>query len=122
MTFIYYVLQQLDNMITNTFKRKDLKYTTSYSPIVLPKNEGKTNNNNIYPNDVIINSLDIADGLKDLLIKHRFTLELLLTISSSELSEILGIDKYIARIICNATKNYVMANTSHKTLQTVNGI
>jgi hypothetical protein len=53
-----------------TLEKKDVKHTTSYSPIVLPKNEGKTNNNNniIYPNDVIINSLDIADGLKHLLI------------------------------------------------------
>jgi len=111
-------------MIT-TFKRKDVKYTTSYSPIVLPKNEGKTNNNNnniIYPNDVIINSLDIADGLKDLLIKYRFTLELLLTISPSELSEILGIDKYIARIICNAARKLSNDCIPHKTLQTVNGI
>jgi hypothetical protein len=111
-------------MIT-TFKRKDVKYTTSYSPIVLPKNEGKTNNNNnniIYPNDVIINSLDIADGLKDLLIKYRFTLELLLTISPSELSEILGIDKYIAKVICDAARKLSNDCIPHKTLQTVNGI
>jgi hypothetical protein len=121
MTFIYYVLQQLNNMITNTFQRKDVKYTTSYSPIVLPKKEGKTNNN-IYPNDTIINLLDIADGLKDLLIKYRFTLEQLLTMSSSELSEILGIDEYIARIICNAARKLPNDYIPHKTLQTVNGI
>ena len=37
-----------------------------------------------------------------MLIEHRFTLEELLNISSSELAELLGIDKYIAQIIESA--------------------
>jgi hypothetical protein len=93
---------------------KDVKYMASYSPTVLPKEkEGETNNNNYYhytySNNIIINSLDIADGLKELLIKYRITLELLLTISPSELSEILSIDEYIARIICNAARKLAAA-------------
>ena len=44
----------------------------------------------------IINQLDIADGLKELLINNRFTLRLLLKTSTSELAKILGIDEYIA--------------------------
>jgi hypothetical protein len=118
---LYTMLAMTNDMII--LEKKDVKYTTSYSPIVLPKNEGKTNNNNniIYPNDVIINSLDIADGLKDLLIKYRFTLERLLTISHSKLSEILSIDKYIAKVICYAARK-LSNSCTYKMLQTVNGI
>jgi hypothetical protein len=88
--------------------KEDVKYTTSYSPTVLPKEkEGETNNNNYhytYSNNMIINSLDIADGLKELLIKYGFTLELLSTMSQSGLAEILGIDVYAAKIICNTAR------------------
>jgi hypothetical protein len=38
-------------------------------------------------------SLDIADGLKELLTKYEFTLNELLNIPSSKLSEYLGVDK-----------------------------
>jgi hypothetical protein len=48
----------------------------------------------------ISHSLDIANGLKELLIKYEFTLELLSTIPPSELAKILGIDEYIAKVIC----------------------
>jgi hypothetical protein len=53
-----------------------------------------------------INQLDIADGLKELLINHGFTLELLQNISSSaaDLAETLCIDKYVAKIIIDAAK------------------
>jgi len=49
-----------------------------------------------------INQLDIADGLKELLISKSFTLKLLLDTSASGLAKILGIDNYIASIIHNA--------------------
>jgi hypothetical protein len=39
------------------------------------------NNTYGYPDNVAINSLDIADGLKELLIKYGFTLEVLGLIS-----------------------------------------
>jgi hypothetical protein len=51
-----------------------------------------------------INSLEIADGLKELLIKYGFTLEELLTMPASDLAEFLGIDLYIAKIICTAPR------------------
>jgi hypothetical protein len=49
-----------------------------------------------------INSLDIAGGLKDLLIVHGFTIELLLSISATKLANTLGIDEYVAKIICQS--------------------
>jgi hypothetical protein len=51
---------------------------------------------------IIINQLDVADGLKNLLISHDFTLKLLLSVSSTDLAEILGIDEYVARMIIDA--------------------
>ena len=48
--------------------------------------------------------LDIADGLKELLITRGFTLELLSSMSSNELVEIFGIDQYVASIILNSAK------------------
>jgi hypothetical protein len=50
------------------------------------------------------NQLDIPLGLKDLLINHGFTLDLLLNTESIALAEALGIDKYVAKIISDATK------------------
>ena len=52
-----------------------------------------------------INQLDVADGLKQLLIICGFTLELLQSMSSNDLAGILGIDKYVARIIVNSVIN-----------------
>ena len=55
--------------------------------------------------NIKINQLDIADGLKELLINHGFTLELLQNISSTAgLAETLCIDKYVAKIIIDAAK------------------
>lgn len=51
-----------------------------------------------------IDLLDIADGLKELLRKNRFTLDKLLTTSSSELTDVLGIDMYVSKIICESAK------------------
>ena len=51
-----------------------------------------------------INQLDVADGLKELLISKSFTLKLLLDTPLSELAKMLGIDNYIASIFRNAAK------------------
>jgi hypothetical protein len=59
-----------------------------------------TNNNN---NNGIFDQLDIAEGLKELLIANSFTLELLQSISSNDLAQILGIDEYVAKIIIHST-------------------
>jgi hypothetical protein len=96
-------------MIT-TYQRKDVKHTLSYSHSLLSNKASKSNDNN-NDNDnnntaatIAINSLDIADGLKELLIKYGFTLEALSNMPSSELAEYLGIDQYIAKIICSAAR------------------
>jgi hypothetical protein len=98
----------------STYDREDssqniLSYSSSSS---LPHIEGNkanyfTENSNddyICPNNIIINSLDIADGLKELLIKYRFTLEELSSMPFLKLAEFLGIDLCVARIICTAAR------------------
>jgi len=54
-----------------------------------------------------INQLDIADGLKELLISKSFTLRLLLDTPVSGLAKILCIDNYVASIIYDAVKKVV---------------
>ena len=49
-----------------------------------------------------IDQLDIAEGLKELLLAYGFRLELLKSMSSNDLAEILGIDRYIASIIIHS--------------------
>jgi hypothetical protein len=51
----------------------------------------------------LINQLDIADGLKDVLISSGFTLKSLLNASASDFA-ILGIDPYVAILVSNAIK------------------
>jgi hypothetical protein len=69
---------------------------------------GRSNNNNSnkkihnYSDNIAINSLEIADGLKELLTNYHFTLNELLSIPSTELAEFLGIDRYSAQIIGSA--------------------
>jgi hypothetical protein len=48
--------------------------------------------------------LEIADGLKELLIDYGFTRRRILKIQSSDLATMLGIDDYITKIISNAAK------------------
>ena len=48
--------------------------------------------------------LEIADGLKELLMDYGFTRRRILKIQSSDLASMLGIDDYIAKIICNGAK------------------
>src|SRR5215467_1011932 len=55
----------------------------------------------------LINQLDIADGLKELLISKSFTLKLLLDTPVSGLAKILCIDNYVASIIYDAVKKVV---------------
>ncbi len=52
-----------------------------------------------------IMELEIADGLKDLLMDYGFTCEKILRIQSSQLASILGVEDYIGKIVYNAAKN-----------------
>ena len=69
------------------------------------KQDLQIDDNNERKDDIM--SLDIAEGLKDLLIVHGFTIELLLSISATELSNTLGIDEYVAQIICQSANRLV---------------
>jgi len=55
----------------------------------------------------MINQLDVADALKELLISNDFTLRLLLKTSAPELAKILGIDEYIAKLVRDAAKKII---------------
>lgn len=82
------------------YSRKNVKNTaSSYSDSLLQNQKSNNNNNENNTYSVAINSLDIADGLKELLIKYGLTTEVLSSMPSSGLAEFLGIDKYIARLI-----------------------
>ena len=50
----------------------------------------------------LIKEMDIADGLKELLISSGFTLKSLINTSASEFANILGIDQYVAKILSDA--------------------
>ncbi|MFL6339882.1 MAG: response regulator [Nitrososphaeraceae archaeon] len=53
--------------------------------------------------DNIINHLDIAEGLKDALVRYGFKLDSLLIMQPNNLAEILGIDEYVAKLIISAS-------------------
>jgi hypothetical protein len=92
-----------NNSMLSTNNREDSKQIISH--FSLPSKKNKTNYFTESKNNHInINSLDIADGLKELLIKYGFTLEVLVNTSSSEIAEFLGIDQYVAEIICTAAR------------------
>jgi hypothetical protein len=98
----------------STYNRGDSSQNiSSYSSSPsLPHTEGNktncftesSNDDYISPNNLIINSLDIADSLKELLVKYRYTLEELSSMPFLKLAEFLGIDLYVARIICTAAR------------------
>ena len=50
------------------------------------------------------NRLDIPVALRDLVVNHGFTLDVLLNIHPFDLAEALGIDKDVAKIISDAAK------------------
>jgi hypothetical protein len=53
----------------------------------------------------MINHLDIAEGLKNMLISQGFNLESLLIMQPPDLAGMLGIDEYVAKIIISAAHN-----------------
>jgi hypothetical protein len=55
----------------------------------------------------LIKQLDIPEGLKELIISHGFTLDLLLGSQPIDLAQTLGIDNDVARMIINATRRHV---------------
>ena len=115
-------------MITN-YKRGNVRNNTisSFQSLLQNQGSGRSNNNNsnkkIRNNseNIAINSLEIADGLKELLTKYDFTLNELLSIPTTELAEFLGIDRYIAQTIGSAaTKLSNNIDNANEKLQTEN--
>ena len=69
--------------------------------------------------DYAINHLDIAEGLKDTLVRYGFKLDSLVTMQPHNLAEILRIDEYVANLIISAAhaiKNRAStgSNTQHR--------
>jgi hypothetical protein len=52
-----------------------------------------------------VQRLDIADGLKQLLIDAGLTTESIIKLGSEEISEILHIDSYVGKLIFEAAQN-----------------
>jgi hypothetical protein len=53
-----------------------------------------------------VNQLDIPEGLKELIINHGFTLDLLLGSHPMDLAQTLGIDNDVAKMIIDATRRH----------------
>ena len=86
-------------------------------------NENNSNKNIYnYPDSIAINSLDIADGLKELFKKYGFTLNELLNMPSSEFAEFIGINKYVAQIIGSAATRLSNIDKANEESQTENYI
>ena len=122
---IKYHIESIISMITN-YKRVNVRNNTISSHSLL-QNHGSGRSKNInykkihnYSDDIAINSLEIADGLKELLTKNEFTLNELLNIPSSKLSEYLGVDKYVAHLIGSAARKLSDIINANDKLQTEN--
>ncbi|MGA9154959.1 MAG: hypothetical protein WBZ36_30615 [Candidatus Nitrosopolaris sp.] len=59
-----------------------------------------------------INQLDIADGLKELLLSSSFTLKSLQNASVSDLAKTLGIDEYVAKLVSDAVNKAIKRSRS----------
>jgi len=60
----------------------------------------------------LINQLDIADGLKELLLSSSFTLKSLLSASVSDLAKTLGIDDHVAKLVSDAVNKAIKRSRS----------
>lgn len=67
-------------------------------------NDSINDKNSNHDNDNRINNLNIPNGLKEMLIDHKFNIDRLCDISPEDLSMTLGIDASVARIIIDAAK------------------
>ena len=60
----------------------------------------------------LINRMEIADGLKELLISSGFTVKSLLDTSASDFAKILGIDEYVAKLLADAINKAIKRSVS----------
>jgi hypothetical protein len=61
-----------------------------------------------------VNQLDIPEGLKELIINHGFTLDLLLDFHPIDLAQTLGIDHNVAKMIIDATRRHAISRLDSK--------
>ena len=54
--------------------------------------------------------LDIADGLKELLLNKNYDLNFLLQSEPSSLATELGIDEYVVKLVIDAAKRHILHN------------
>jgi len=60
----------------------------------------------------LINQMEVADGLKELLISTGFTVKSLLNTSASDFAKILGIDEYVGQLLSNAVNKAIKKSIS----------
>jgi len=60
----------------------------------------------------LINRMEIADGLKELLISSGFTVKSLLNTSASDFAKILGIYDYVAKLLTDAINKAIKSSAS----------
>ena len=60
----------------------------------------------------LINQMEIADGLKELLISTGFTVKSLLNTSASDFAKILGIDEYVGKLVSDAVNKTIKTSRS----------
>ena len=51
-----------------------------------------------------IQTLELADGIRERLVIAGYTLQSILKSNPSEISEVLGVDQYVAKLIIDAAK------------------
>ena len=89
-----------------------LLYTISFQRNRILKKEFSSNTIMDDNNSNTINELDIADGLKHILISHGVTVEALLNTSPMMIATMLGIDQYVANIIQKAQSIIILLLSS----------
>jgi hypothetical protein len=87
------------------------KLNPNQNQIIENANENDDHDNSKNP----INRLDIAEGLKNMLISNRFSLQSLLVVQPNELAEIFGIDEYVAKLIIAAANNLTIKHVRELT-------
>jgi len=60
----------------------------------------------------LINQMEIADGLKELLISTGFTVKSLLNTSASDFAKILGIDEYVGKLLSDEVNKAIKTSRS----------
>lgn len=96
-------------MVSGSSTAKD-KRTDSYlssSSLPTSSNIMEEPDLKINSNKTIISQLDIADGLKELLLHHDLSLDSILNTSSTDLARILNIDQQVAEIIVISAKKQI---------------